>query len=409
MGVAFVTTLTNGNLNLWRVHLCLCLLSASLGLYNNVLVFRDMMLKYFDLQRYTAQHREQLQAAVSRVVNSGWYLLGNEVKAFENAYAQYIGTAHCVACGNGLDALSLIFKAYMERGLLHPGDEVLVPANTYIASIISITSSGLMPVLVEPHLDTFQIDAQQMVKHVGPRTKALLIVHLYGKCAFTNELLSLCSEHELLVIEDNAQAHGCLWNDKRTGSIGHAAAHSFYPGKNLGALGDAGGVTTNDEVLAGIIRAIANYGSNKKYVFQYVGQNSRMDEVQAAVLSEKLKWLDQDNQRRTAIAQHYVEGISNENITLPTRDYLVNNVFHIFPVLCAQREKLQQELHQRGIETIIHYPIPPHKQQCYSHWAQLSMPITERIHNEELSLPLNPTMTDDEVQLVISQVSDIKL
>ena len=367
------------------------------------------MLKYFDLQRYTAQHREQLQEAARRVVDSGWYLLGNEVNAFEKAYAQYIGTAHCVACGNGLDALSLIFKAYIEKGLLHQGDEILVPANTYIASIISITSNGLVPILVEPHPDTFQIDEQRLAKHIGRRTKALLIVHLYGKCAFTDDLVSVCTAHQLLVIEDNAQAHGCLWNEQRTGSIGHAAGHSFYPGKNLGALGDAGAVTTNDEELASIIRALGNYGSSKKYVFDYVGQNSRMDEVQAAVLNEKLKWLDRDNERRVAIAQRYINSIRNTNVMLPTEAYLANNVFHIFPVLCAKREQLQFELHQRGIETIIHYPIPPHKQQCYSEWNGLSLPITERIHREELSLPLNPTMTDEEVDMVIAQMCDIKL
>ena len=367
------------------------------------------MLKYFDLQRYTAQHHEQLQEAVRRVVDSGWYLLGNEVNAFERAYAQYIGTAHCVACGNGLDALSLIFKAYIEKGLLHEGDEILVPANTYIASIISITSNGLIPILVEPNPDTFQIDAQQLAKHIGRRTKALLIVHLYGKCAFTDDLVSVCTQHQLLVIEDNAQAHGCLWNKQRTGGIGHAAGHSFYPGKNLGALGDAGAVTTNDEELANIIRALGNYGSSKKYVFDYVGQNSRMDEVQAAVLNEKLKWLDRDNERRVAIAQRYINSIRNTDVTLPTEAYLANNVFHIFPVLCAKREQLQLELRQRGIETIIHYPIPPHKQQSYSEWNGLSLPITERIHREELSLPLNPSMTDEEVDMVIAQMCDIKL
>ena len=367
------------------------------------------MLKYFDLQRYTAQHRKQLQEAVRRVVDSGWYLLGNEVNAFEKSYAQYIGTAHCVACGNGLDALSLIFKAYIEKGLLHEGDEILVPANTYIASIISITSNGLVPILVEPNPNTFQIDAQQLAKHIGRRTKGLLIVHLYGKCAFTDDLVSVCTQHQLLVIEDNAQAHGCLWNGQRTGSIGHAAGHSFYPGKNLGALGDAGAVTTNDEELANIIRALGNYGSSKKYVFDYVGQNSRMDEVQAAVLNEKLKWLDRDNERRVAIAQRYINSIRNTDVTLPTEAYLANNVFHIFPVLCAKREQLQLELHQRGIETIIHYPIPPHKQQCYSEWNGLSLPITERIHREELSLPLNPIMTDEEVDMVIAQMCDIKL
>jgi len=367
------------------------------------------MLKYFDLQRYTAQHRKQLQEAVRRVVDSGWYLLGNEVNAFEKSYAQYIGTAHCVACGNGLDALSLIFKAYIEKGLLHEGDEILVPANTYIASIISITSNGLIPILVEPNPNTFQIDAQQLAKHIGRRTKGLLIVHLYGKCAFTDDLVSVCTRYQLLVIEDNAQAHGCLWNEQRTGSIGHATGHSFYPGKNLGALGDAGAVTTNDEELANIIRALGNYGSSKKYVFDYVGQNSRMDEVQAAVLNEKLKWLDRDNERRVAIAQRYINSIRNTDVTLPTEAYLANNVFHIFPVLCAKREQLQLELHQRGIETIIHYPIPPHKQHCYSEWNGLSLPITERIHREELSLPLNPIMTDEEVDMVIAQMCDIKL
>ena len=366
------------------------------------------MLKYFDLQRYTTQHREQLQEAVRRVVDSGWYLLGNEVRAFEKAYAQYIGTRHCVACGNGLDALSLIFKAYMEKGRLKPGDEILVPANTYIASIISITSNGLVPVLVEPRLDTFQLDERLLTQHIGARTRGMLIVHLYGKCAFTEEIVATCKEHNLIVVEDNAQAHGCSWQGKRTGSIGHAAAHSFYPGKNLGAMGDAGAITTNDDTLADIVRALANYGSIKKYVFDYVGQNSRMDEMQAAVLNEKLKWLDNDNQRRLHIAKRYVDGIRNAAVTLPSTSFLSNNVFHIFPVLCAKRDELQRELQQRGIETIIHYPIPPHRQKCYAQWNSLSLPLTERIHREELSLPLNPTMTDAEVEMVITQMCDIR-
>ena len=366
-------------------------------------------IKFLDLAALNARFARKFEAVFQEVLASGWYLSGNATQRFEQQFAAYCGTQHCVGVANGLDALTLILMAQKECLGWEDNDEVILPAMTFVATAQAVVRARLRPVLVDVSPEDFLMDVSLLEATVTSRTRAVIPVHLYGRLCDMDAVKQVAERHHLFVLEDAAQAHGAQRNGVRAGAFGHAAAFSFYPGKNLGALGDAGGVTTNDEVLVGIIRAIANYGSNKKYVFQYVGQNSRMDEVQAAVLSEKLKWLDQDNQRRTAIAQHYVEGISNENITLPTRDYLVNNVFHIFPVLCAQREKLQQELHQRGIETIIHYPIPPHKQQCYSHWAQLSMPITERIHNEELSLPLNPTMTDDEVQLVISQVSDIKL
>lgn len=366
------------------------------------------MIKFLDLKAVTAMHADEISAAVQRVVNSGWYLQGNENKAFAEEYARYIGTRYCVGCGNGLDALTLILRAYKEMGRLHDGDEVIVPANTYIATILAITENNLTPVLVEPRIDTFQIDDNLIERAITSRTRAIMIVHLYGLCAYTERINEICHNHNLLLIEDNAQAHGCRYNDRLTGSLGNAAAHSFYPGKNLGTLGDGGAVTTDDEELANMIGALGNYGSERKYVFQYKGRNSRLDEIQAAVLRVKLKYLDADNALRRSIAMQYIEHIDNPLLTLPSTDYCHRSVHHIFPVLCSERDRLQQHLLNQGIQTMIHYPIPPHRQQCYADMGLMSLPITERIHREELSLPLNPTLQQEEIERIIEAANSFK-
>lgn len=366
------------------------------------------MIKYLDLKAVTAMHADEINAAVQRVVDIGWYLQGGENKAFAEEYARYIGTRYCVGCGNGLDALTLILRAYKEMGRLHDGDEVIVPANTYIATILAITENNLTPVFVEPRIDTFQIDDRQIERAITSRTHAIMIVHLYGQCAYTERIHEICLSHNLLLIEDNAQAHGCRYNGKHTGSLGNAAAHSFYPGKNLGALGDGGAVTTDDEELANMIGALGNYGSERKYVFKYKGRNSRLDEIQAAVLRVKLKYLDADNALRRNIAMQYIEHIDNPLLTLPSTDYCHSSVHHIFPVLCSERERLQQHLLNQGIQTMIHYPIPPHRQQCYANIGLLSLPITERIHSEELSLPLNPTLQQEEIERIIEAANSFK-
>ena len=345
-------------------------------------------------------HADEINAAVRRVVDSGWYLQGEENRLFETEYAAYTGTRHCVGCGNGLDSLTLIFRAYIEMGVMSPGDEVIVPANTYIASILAITENGLRPVLVEPRPDTLQIDDSRIEQAVTQHTRAVMIVHLYGRCAYTLRIGDICRRHGLKLIEDNAQAHGCTFGDRRTGSLGSAAGHSFYPGKNLGALGDAGAVTTDDERLADTVRALGNYGSERKYVFGMRGRNSRLDELQAAVLRVKLRYLDADNAVRRRIAAFYIANIANPVLHLPSADYCCNSVHHIFPVMCARRDELQRYLADRGVQTMIHYPIPPHRQRCYSEWGGLSLPVTEKIHREELSIPLNQTMTRDEVERV---------
>lgn len=366
------------------------------------------MIKFLDLKAVTAMHADEISAAVQRVVNSGWYLQGNENKAFAEEYARYIGTRHCVGCGNGLDALTLILRAYKEMGRLHDGDEVIVPANTYIATILAITENNLTPVLVEPRIDTFQIDDNLIEHAITSRTRAIMIVHLYGLCAYTEQIREISHSHNLLLIEDNAQAHGCRYNDRLTGSLGNAAAHSFYPGKNLGALGDGGAVTTDDEELANMIGALGNYGSERKYVFKYKGRNSRLDEIQAAVLRVKLKYLDADNALRRSIAMQYIEHIDNPLLTLPSTDYCHSSVHHIFPVLCSERDRLQQHLLNQGIQTMIHYPIPPHRQQCYADMGLMSLPITERIHREELSFPLNPTLQQEEIERIIEAANSFK-
>lgn len=363
-------------------------------------------IKFLDLRKVTALHEADIRQAVLRTMDSGWYVLGQECSRFEASYARYVGSRHCVGTANGLDALTLIYRAYMEMGLMAPGDEVIVPANTYIASILAISENGLRPVLVEPDAATLEIDDKLVEAAVTERTRSVMIVHLYGRCAYTERIGELCRRHGLLLVEDNAQAHGCRYGERLTGSLGHAAGHSFYPGKNLGALGDGGCVTTDDEQLAQTVRALANYGSERKYVFRYKGRNSRLDELQAAVLSAKLPYLDQDNERRRHVADIYYRHISNELVRLPAPAQRMENVFHLFPVFSSRRDELQQWLRANGVETLIHYPIPPHHQQCYSEWAQLSLPVTEQLHREELSLPMSPVLTDDEALRVSELVNN---
>lgn len=366
------------------------------------------MVKLLDLQAITAMHADEYKAAVNRVIESGWFLQGNENKQFEANYAKYIGTNHCIAVANGLDALKLILRGYKELGLMKDGDEIIVPANTYIATILAITDNHLVPVLVEPTFEHLEIDIDQIEQHITPKTKGVMIVHLYGRIAYNDKLGEICKRHGLKLMEDCAQSHGCAWKGIKTGALGDAAAHSFYPGKNLGAFGDAGAVTTDDPELASVIRALANYGSQKKYVFKYVGINSRMAETDAAVLDVKLKYLDEDNAKRQQLAAYYYEEISHPLITLPHIIPDENNVYHQFPIFCERRDELQQYLTNHGIQTLIHYPIPPHKQECYKEWNERSYPITEKIHAQELSIPMNQVVTMEEAKEVVGALNAFK-
>lgn len=367
------------------------------------------MVKFLDLEKINAKYSDGIKDAMNRVLESGWYLKGKETEKFEKNYADFIGVEHAIACGNGLDALTLILMAYIEMGVMKPGDEIIVPANTYIASILAISRAGLKPVLVEPNSATMQIDDNLIEQSINPNTKGIMIVHLYGQNAYTEKIGELCWKHGLKLIEDNAQAHGALYKGRKTGSLGDVAGHSFYPGKNLGALGDGGAVTTNDDNLADVIRALGNYGSEKKYVFNMRGLNSRMDELQAAVLNVKLQGLEEDNDYRRKIAETYRQGIVNPLVNLPGVSYEGDNVFHIFPLFSQYRDKLQNFLTQNNIQTIIHYPIPPHKQKCYQEWNHLSFPVTEKIHREELSLPISPVTSDAEVENVIRVVNSFSI
>lgn len=397
------------------------------------------MIKFLDLKAINDSFEPELSQAVKRVLDSGWYLLGNEVKSFEHEYAEYLGTKHCIGVANGLDALRLILKAYIEIGFMQEGDEIIVPANTYIASVLAITDNRLNPILIEPDLGTYNIDPYKIEGKITERTKAIMIVHLYGQNAMHPEIQRLIEKYDLKLIEDNAQAAGASYKEKvtqgftekiknnlisstsanpiqhgepkRTGSLGHAAGHSFYPGKNLGCLGDGGAVTTDNDELAAVIRALANYGSNKKYQNDYQGLNSRLDEIQAALLRVKLRRLDADNHRRKEIADFYCTNIKNDKIILPIpsaswrTQFLIPNfpshVWHLFVVRTSNRDKLQAYLAENGIQSLIHYPIPPHKQLAYKEYNNLSLPITEQIHNEVLSLPISPVMKDFEVERIV--------
>lgn len=365
------------------------------------------MIKFLDLQKINLTHQAEIEERLIATFRSGWYLLGNEVKVFEENLAKYSGSTFAIGVANGLDALRLILRAYIELGIFQKGDEIIVPANTYIASILAISDNGLVPVLVEPSLEHYNIDIDKIEEKITEKTKGVLIVHLYGRVIFSEKLKEISEKYQLKVIEDNAQAIGATWKGIKTGNLGDAAGFSFYPGKNLGALGDAGGVTTNDEALAKTIRALANYGSNQKYVNIYQGLNSRLDEIQAAVLDVKLKYIDTENDRRKEIAARYIAEIKNPKIVLPENPKdIAEHAWHIFLIRSEDREALQKYLTDKGVQTLIHYPIPPHKQEAYKEWNDLSFPITEQIHRQVLSLPISPVMTDEEVLSVIQIINE---
>ncbi|MCU7615095.1 DegT/DnrJ/EryC1/StrS family aminotransferase [Chryseobacterium sp. GMJ5] len=366
------------------------------------------MIKFLDLQKINLVHQEEIEKRILDTFRSGWYLLGNEAKNFEDNLANYIGAKHAIGVANGLDALRLILRAYIELGIMQKGDEIIVPANTYIASVLAISDNGLVPVLVEPDNNTFNIDSAKIEEKITPKTKGIMIVHLYGRVIFSQELKNLAEKYQLKTIEDNAQAIGAQYEGVNTGNLGDASGFSFYPGKNLGALGDAGAVTTNDEELAKTIRALANYGSNQKYVNTFQGLNSRLDEIQAAALDVKLKYIDAENQRRKDIARRYISEIKNPDIILPElpKDEK-EHVWHLFVIRTQEREKLQNFFTENGVQTLIHYPIPPHKQGAYQEMNHLSFPITEKIHDEVLSLPISPVMTDEDVSHIIGIINKI--
>lgn len=364
------------------------------------------MIKFLDLQKVNLSHQQEIEDAILQTFRSGWYLLGDKVKTFEKQLSAYCNVPHAIGVANGLDALRLIFRAYIELGIMKEGDEVLVPANTYIASILAITDNRLVPVLIEPDIKTYNIDITRLEEKISPKTKAIFLVHLYGSIVFSDEIKTLAERYNLKIVEDNAQAIGAVWKNKKSGSLGDAAGFSFYPGKNLGALGDAGAVCCKEETLAECIRALANYGSQKKYVNQYQGYNSRLDEIQAAVLSVKFKYLDKENSRRKEIADRYLTEIINPEIILPQHKIEENShVYHLFVVRTENRDHLQKYLEENGIQTLIHYPIPPHHQVAYAHLKELQLPITEKIHNEVLSLPISPVMNDNEVTKIIETLN----
>ncbi|NLA47901.1 MAG: aminotransferase [Bacteroidales bacterium] len=428
------------------------------------------MIKFLDIQKITASYEPELTKAVQRVIKRGWYLLGEETYSFEKEYASYIGSKHCIGVANGLDALRLILRGYLEMGLMKGNDEIIVPANTYIATILAITENRLIPVFVEPDIDTYNIDFSHLEKHITERTRAIMIVHLYGQVCWSDELVRIANKYNLKIIEDNAQAAGAamLKNPefrylssesgipggsnfvlKRTGSLGHAAGHSFYPGKNLGALGDGGAVTTDDDELAEAIRSVANYGSSKKYINDYKGINSRLDEIQAAVLRVKLPRLDVDNRKRSEIAQYYLDNINNAKIILPQSDYsrfkfandskqkdslknfnkvlnvkqnmednsanehtsnhifFPGHVWHLFVIRHPERDRLRKILEKNGIETLIHYPIPPHKQKAYLEYSESDLPVTVQIHREVLSMPVSQVMSVKDADKIIKVLNKV--
>lgn len=374
-----------------------------------------MNIPFLSLKDVTALHGAEINEAVSRVVDGGWYLQGEENKRFEKDFSLFIGAKYTVGCANGLDALIWIFRAYIEMGVMKPGDEVVVPANTYIATILAITENGLIPVLVEPKPNTLEIDDDLIESHITSKTRAIAIVHLYGRIAYTKKIGELCKKYNLKLVEDCAQSHGCKFEDGRmTGCLGDAAGFSFYPGKNLGALGDAGAMVTNDEKLAQAVRALANYGSQRKYVFKYAGRNSRLDEIQAAVLDVKLKYLVQDNAHRKEVAHYYYEHIDNPLIALPDLLPDEQNAYHLFPIIVGEgkRDALHDYLASNGVGTVCHYPIAPHKQECYAketwNFPQLSLPITERLADEELSLPIGPTVSLEDIAEVVRLINAFK-
>jgi len=366
------------------------------------------MIKFLDIAKINQKYKIDFLNMVSKVIDKGQLILGDEVQAFEKEYTEYIGTNYCIGVGNGLDALRLIFRAYLELGVFKPDDEIIVPANTYIASILAISDNHLKPILVEPNLETYNINPDSIEKAITSKTKAILIVHLYGQNALTDKIFEIAKKYDLKIIEDNAQAHGAMYKGKRTGSLGEAAGHSFYPGKILGALGDGGAVTTNNKYLADVIRALGNYGSSQKYVHNFKGLNSRLDELQAAFLRIKLPYLESDNKVRRNIAAYYSEQLDPDKFILPklidNSQSIINNLshsWHLYVIRHSERDRLQKYLLDNGVETIIHYPIPPHKQKAYSEYSYLSLPITEKIHNEVLSLPISQVQTIDDTKKIV--------
>jgi dTDP-4-amino-4,6-dideoxygalactose transaminase len=363
------------------------------------------MIKFLDLKKINDHYEPEISNAIQRVLKSGWYLLGEELNSFEHEFSTYCGTKHCIGVANGLDALILILRAYKEMGIMQDGDEILVPANTYIASILSITANNLNPVLVEPDIHTCNIDPSKIEAKISKKTKAIMVVHLYGQAGPMNEINTIAKKYNLKVIEDSAQAHGAVYNSKRTGNLGDASGFSFYPGKNLGCLGDGGAVTTNDDQLADVVKTLRNYGSKTKYVNDFKGMNSRLDEIHAAVLRVKLKGLDSDNEKRRKISAIYRQQIKNPQIILPLVADEMSHVWHLFVVRTNKRDQLQQYLTNQQIQTLIHYPLAPHKQAAYKEWNNLNLPITEQIHNQVLSLPISPVLNNDEVFNVVEMIN----
>lgn len=366
------------------------------------------MIKFLDLKKINLQFQKEIEDEIIKVYRSGWYLLGEKAKEFEINLAKYIGVKEAIGVANGLDSLRLIIKGYKELGVINEGDEVIVPANTYIASVLAVSENGLIPIFVEPDERTFNIDISKIEEKITSKTKAIMIVHLYGQAVFSNELKLLAQNYNLKIIEDNAQAIGAEWKGIKTGNLGDASGFSFYPGKNLGALGDAGAVCTNDTELAQTVRTLANYGSQKKYVNKYQGLNSRLDEIQATVLNLKLKYNDQENQKRREVANYYLNHIKNPKIELPKIENCLQNhehVWHIFVIKCKQRDELQEYLSKNNIQTLIHYPIPPHKQEAYSNYNHLQLPITEKLSREILSIPISPVLIQDEIKKVVDQIN----
>ncbi|TNJ09748.1 aminotransferase [Aeromonas veronii] len=366
------------------------------------------MISFLDLKSINAKYQQELKDACARVIDSGWYIMGNELAAFEQEFAVYCGTKHAIGVANGLDALILTLRAWKELGKISSGDEVIVQANTYIASVLAITENDLVPVLVEPHPVTYNLDPAVVQAAITSKTKAILPVHLYGQLSPMAELMVMAEQNNLLVLEDCAQAHGAEINGQRAGSWGDAAGFSFYPGKNLGALGDAGAITTNDDELAQTLKALRNYGSHKKYENLYQGVNSRLDEIQAAMLRVKLPYLDDETLRRQQIARMYRDNINNSLIVLPQVEVESGHVWHLFVIRSTKRDMLQLWLSEQGVQTLIHYPVPPHKQKAYDTWNSLFLPLTESLHHEVLSLPLDPTMTEKDVVRVIDAVNGFK-
>lgn len=367
------------------------------------------MIKFLDLQKVNAAHQVEIEQQLLKVFRSGWYLLGQETAQFEKNLSKYIGCTHAIAVANGLDALRLIIKAYMAMGIMVPGDEIIVPANTYIASVLAVTDNGLIPVFAEPDPENFNIDLIKVEALITEKTRAIMIVHLYGQAVFSDDLKSLAQKRSLKIIEDNAQAIGAEWQGSKTGNLGDAAGFSFYPGKNLGALGDAGAVTTDDAELSRVVRAIANYGSEEKYIHKYKGLNSRIDEMQASVLNVKLKYLDAENQRRRKIAEFYINNITHPDIVLPQiPEDKKSHVWHLFVIRTKNGQKLQEHLAENNIQTLIHYPIPIHHQEAYNEYRYLNLPVTEQLQREVLSLPISPVLTNDEIRTITNTLNNFK-